>query len=99
MEKRARDIDQGDRVGFNVWGRRERGERSPRVLGEGEEIRGASIGCVGAGTLQAGLWRWEVLLGEVHCGQGSVLGTGRRVGAQLQGRASQLWMCCRRSQN
>lgn len=74
MEKRARDIDQGDRVGFNVWGRRERGERSPRILGEGEEIRGASIGCVGAGTLQAGLWRWE------GAARGGSLWTGERAG-------------------
>ena len=62
MEKRARDIAQGDRVRFNVWGRRKRGERSPHVLGEGEEIRGAPV-----------LGVWERALSRQGCGGGRVL--------------------------
>ena len=59
MEKRARDIDQGGRIRFNVRGRRKRGERSPQVF-VGRE--GRQEGGPGLGVLR---WRsWQGLQGE-----------------------------------
>lgn len=49
MEKRARDIAQGDRVRFNVWGRRKRGHGQVGGTPQLQEPQ-ASLECAAGGA-------------------------------------------------